>query len=626
MTRTLLLKELRDLRPWGVLAIMLGAFDFLPELLTQLDMRPLAQTVGIFSDEGAAVFWVLAFAIGTGLTTREQDDRTLAFLDGLPVTRSRVFLIKCGVTIALVMLAPLIRFLVVLLEHLLSRGSLDYAVHPLLLLQLLGLQLLVICHGVALGAALGRLRSLTWLTIGGAATVLAYATELYPRAAVLNPLSLTAAPLSSAGLTIDGQALWLQVAIATGAFAIAWHGFLRAGRPRSFFASPRPVVGALISAATVVVIGVGFVLWAGDDLEESVAVKTARDDQPRFAPSPPAQTTTRHYEISYPAHEASRALELARRADDIFERVHALLGATPGAPISVDTSGSGRNTLGTAFFGRIRMQLDDNAVIVLAHETAHVVARRAAGNTAATRWQQTDVLDEGLATWVEYHFAAEAARADGLFVLAALHARRELLGEELFDSQRLGALRDENLKYPAGEALISAVVRLYGAQALPRLLQAFADERVPSDLRGEPLWQATFQLAEMDLGAVIDEFYREVTAYARTNSAAIAALPRVRVRLVTSGDRIGVQPLLEGEMTEDAAQELQLRFKPEPDSAIAQLEAARAVPSIPVWRAAAKISGGKVCVQAGVVRGEQVLYEPWVCLPLDDAVEWSEDG
>lgn len=621
MTGALIRKELRDLLPWGVLCLVLGALDLVPELVRQLDMRPFGNTMSEYLDNSSMVSWLFAFAIATGLTTREHDDRTLAFLDGLPVSRARVFLVKCGVTVLIVMLAPLASFLVILLEHLLSRGSLDYALRPLLLLQLLGMQLLLICNGVALGAAIGRLRALTWLTVGSAVLALQYFGRDYPRVELLNPLSLLDSPLNSAGLAIDPRTAWVQAALTLAAFTIAWFAFSSAGRPRHLPTVPRPLVGALITTATVAVVSLTLVVWFdGQDLE-TLAAQPNSAETPRFMPSAPAQTRTRHYEFSYPADRSTVALALAERADDIFERVHQLLGVAPGAVIAVDASGSMDNTLGTAFFGRIRLQLDEQPERTLAHETAHVVSRRIAGNTAASLWQQTSVLDEGLATWVERRLVPVEAGDGGRFALGTLHTRRELLIDELFDEVALTALRGPEIKYPAGEVLIEAAARLYGEASLLRLVRAFADARLPKDLNGEALWQATFQLADMDLAAVIDEFYRQVAAYAQQHAAQIAELPRVRVRLISFEGTIGVQPLLDAEPSEEL--ELQLRFKPQPDSPLDALENVPAQPFQPVLREDAQIAGGRVCVQAGVVREGQVLFEPWVCLPTADATRWS---
>jgi hypothetical protein len=180
-------------------------------------------------------------------------------------------------------------------------------------------------------------------------------------------------------------------------------------------------------------------------------------------------------------------------------------------------------------------------------------------------------------------------------------------------------VRDENLPYPAGEALIAATVRLYGAASLARLLRAFAQPTLPTDLIGTDLWRAAYQLAGMDLGAVIDEFYREITRYAARHADEIASLPRPRVRVVRNDGRIGVQALLDPSQQH---REVLLRFKPTLDSSYDSVDTRRVLPSRPVWREASDIAAGRICVQAGLGGfADQVLYEPWVCLPTRDAVE-----
>jgi hypothetical protein len=84
MNGALFRKELRDLRPWGVLGVALGLSNVVELLLEQIDLAPLGQTFRLLNEYNVTVYWFIAFAIGTGLVIREHDDRTLAFLDGLP--------------------------------------------------------------------------------------------------------------------------------------------------------------------------------------------------------------------------------------------------------------------------------------------------------------------------------------------------------------------------------------------------------------------------------------------------------------------------------------------------------------------------------------------------------------
>jgi hypothetical protein len=628
MNAALLRKEMRELMPWGFLGLALGLNNVADLLLEQVDMTPLGQTFQLLNEYNIVVYWLIAFAIGTGLAVREHDDRTLGFLDGLPVSRSRVFVVKCAVMSAFLLIGPLLELAALGTSHLLSRGSLDHALHGVLLLEALALQGLLLVNGLMLGAAFGRLRSLALLAAGLATTALALLVENVPRATLLNPLTLLDWEWTSSGIVVDGETLRAQIVVTAVAALVAWHGFVRAGKVRRPLNVSGPVASAVVVVATIAAIAVALLLVARPMQVPPSSSLQAGAGSYEFAPSPPAQTVTRHYRLSYPAHEAEAALALARDADEVFERVHALLGLPPGDAIDVDASGSAPNTHGTAFLGRLRMTLDSEVLAVLAHETTHVAAQRAAGGERDWLWQAADVLSEGLASWIETRFRARVERADErMLVLAAMHARRELIVEELADPDALARARDQNIKYGAGEALIAALVRLYGEGALARLLQAFDDPRLPSDLRGLPLWQGTFQLAGFDLAAVVDEFYRAITDYEALHATEVAALPRPRVVLVRIGRRMGAMIVLDPRRTEDAAtQSFVVRFRPAPDSSLSDYRQLPAVANRPVWPAARSMSGGRVCMQPGVYVGGEVLYEPWTCLPTSDAVDFEAVG
>jgi hypothetical protein len=594
-------------------------------MLEQVDLAPLGQTFRLLN-EYIVLYWVMAFAIGTGLAIREHDDRTLGFLDGLPLSRSRVFFVKCAMMAVLVLVGPLLEAVAIGVFHLLSRGSLDRELHALLLLQALALQALVLFNGLMLGAAFGRLRSLTWAVAGLAVTALFLLVERVPRAAVLNPLTLLDWEWTTSGVVVDGEAVRTQLAVTVLAALVAWHGFVSAGKRRRSLNISGPIAGAVVGAATVgIAIAVVAVVLRPLGQVAPTVTGVGEEGGYAFGPSPPAQTETRHYRISYPAHEAAAALALATDADAVFERVHELLGLPPGDAIDVDASGSAPNTHGTAFLGRLRMELDSEVLAVLAHETAHVAAQRAAGAERAWLWGAADVLSEGLASWVETRFRERVERTDErMFLLAAMQSRRELNIDELADPLLFRSLRDETIKYAAGEALIAALVRVYGDAALPRLLQAFADPALPSDLYGVALWQSTFQLAGFDLAAVVDEFYRGVDEYATTHAERIAALPRPRVVLVRLGRSIGAKVVVDPAQA-DAARgyEFAMRFRPAPDSSLAEYSLFQSELDEAVWPRERNMLGGRVCVQPGVYVGAEILFESWLCLPTSEAADFN---
>lgn len=626
MNAALFRKELRDLLPWGILGLAFALANVSQLLLEQVDSVPLGQTFGLLNDYNVVVYWVIAFAIGTGLAIREHDDRTLAFLDGLPVSRSRVFFVKCAVMSMLVLVGPFIEVVAIAAFHLLSRGSLDRELHGALLLQAFALRALLLINGLMLGAALGRLRSLTWAAAGLVVTALLLFAERVPRAAVLNPLTLLDWEWTSAVIVVDGETVRTQIVVAVLAALVAWQGFVHAGKARRSLNVSGPIAGAVVAVVTIgSTIAAIIVVMRPFEQSRPPTAQAGGEEEYRFQASPPAQTATRHYRISYPAHEAEAALALAAEADAVFERVHALLGVPLGDAIDVDASGSAPNTHGMAFLGRLQMELDSEVLAVLAHETAHVAAQRVAGAERDWLWRAADVLSEGLASWVETRFRERVERADErMLLLAAMHSRRELVIEELADPVLFQTLRDQTVKYAAGEALIAALVRLHGEAALARLLQAFDDPRLPSDLYGVALWQSTFQLAGYDLAAVVDEFYRGVAAYAASNAARIAALPRPRVVLVRSERGVGAMAVVDSGQPGDAAEHsFVMRFRPAPDSPLSEYRQFSVTPNEPVWPGARQMRGGRVCVQPGVRLGAEVLYEPWTCLPTSEAVDFD---
>ena len=102
---------------------------------------------------------VLGFALGSNLLVREIDDGTLNFLDGLPLTRGAIFVAKIKAAMLVLMILPVGLLLLNVALHLATRGSLDYALRPALLLTFFGLSVLVTAVSLTAGMLLGFLRS-----------------------------------------------------------------------------------------------------------------------------------------------------------------------------------------------------------------------------------------------------------------------------------------------------------------------------------------------------------------------------------------------------------------------------------------------------------------------------------
>ncbi len=616
---TLLKKELRALRPYAVLAGVLMLISVLDDLFTKSSLRSLAST---FSSVAAMplplVYGLIALALGTGISVKERDEGTLAFLDALPVTRTHVFFTKLLAALLVLIAFPGFQLAWAVFGHAVARESLEDPFHWNILLGALLSQLQLMLTFLTVGTLLGFARSLTWMLVGVAAAALQRLIHFVPRAAMLDPLRLVESGVEGVRWRYDFEVIGAQFVVATVCTVVSWALFHRAGRSRTVIVNPRPVVGALVTLLTLGTVFGAMMLWWDRDSDGG----GSSDDAPDFTEVPesaPATTTTAQYEFSYPSLESTPALQLAEQADETYAQVTALLGVDGGAPILVDLSGSMRNTVGTAFKDRIRMRADDEAVATLAHETSHVIARRIVGEEGFRRWSQARVLDEGLASWVEGHFLNHPE--EDQVVLAALLDRNELQLADIIDFDHFTENGDDDLKYAIGRGFIDVMVKRYGAGSIHKLLRAFGDEQLPPKLSGAALWQATFQLAGMDLGLVADDFFGMLEQTLEAKRALVDALPRPQTKLVTQegwhGIEVSAEPV-------DEHPRLVIRYRPAPDSPMNEYDRTWVRNGDVAWREAESIQRQRLCFQAGLQLSKKaVLFEKWQCLPLSAAATWE---
>ena len=128
MNRLLLAKELRALRPhamcilalFGVMTIYLFATE-------ALDAQHFLPAHWLDKSRGGslALLGLFSLLLGAGLLMHESEQRTLLFLDGLPVSRTRVFCMKVLASLLVIALLPLLDFGSDIAFGLLSRTSVD---------------------------------------------------------------------------------------------------------------------------------------------------------------------------------------------------------------------------------------------------------------------------------------------------------------------------------------------------------------------------------------------------------------------------------------------------------------------------------------------------------------------
>jgi len=631
MTRVLLRKELRSLRPFLFVVFAVLLADLVDALLVPFGTRSFPDRLQSLSDELAILPILLGFAMGVNLLVREIDDGTLGFLDGLPLRRRTIFAAKMQAAMLVLMVFPAGALLLNAALHLATRSSLDYALQPSLLLTMFGLCCLVTLVALTAGMLLGFLRYVAWLVLALCAIGIRLLQDPMPSAAVLNTADLLTLRFTGNAWQLPMATIWTQLGAAVLFASLAFALFCSAGKVhvrvqhggalRRWLA--RLGIALMVAAA---VAGFSRLVERGKEDGEGHGAGN-RADALEFAPIASAHATTRHYSFSYPALSSARVRPLIDEADRTFGAVAALLGIEGGAPIDVDLSGTIENHAGTAYLDRIRMSVNgESATSVLAHETAHVFARRLAGGARAHQLDHMMVLNEGLAAWIENKLDKQGGGGAGVneqqeLAAAIVSARRLVTPRQLTDQAAFIGAVDENLKYPLGAILVDVLVHCYGATAPRTLLRAMASEDFPRDLEGYVLWQTAFQVARFDLDLVLDDYARRLKQLESAYARQIAQLPRPRGSVVEQDEEYVIALRFDLPIPQHAMPLVRYRPGKAGDASSYRTRYAQLsedgiytaeVPESMMMR-------GEVCFQPGVLLDAVIMYEPWVCLPLDSA-------
>lgn len=626
MNGALFRKEMRSLRPFVFIVLALLLLDIIDAFLAPFGAHSFPERLELLSEELAGVQIVLGFALGVNLLVREIDDGTLHFLDGLPLARRAIFAAKIEAAMLVLLIFPAGLLLLNAALHAATRGSLDHALRPSLLLTMFGLCSLATAVALTAGMLLGFLRYLSWLILALCAIGVTLLRDTAPSAAAaLNTAELLSLRFTGTAWQLPMTTIWTQLGAALLFGSLAFALFSSAGKVRAHVQRS----GALrwfirVGMALMVVAalaGLGLLIERSKDGDDGA--DTDRADALEFTPIASGHATTKHYSFSYPALSGARVRPLIEEADATFRAVAASLGIEGGAPIDVDLSGTTENHAGTAYLERIRMRVSDKgATATLAHETAHVFAMRLAGGARARQLDNMMVFDEGLAEWVENKLAKGAGVTEAQELAAAIvSARRLVTPRQLTDGAAFASAVDENLKYPLGAILIDRLVKRYGAAAPKTLLLTLAREDFPRDLEGYALWQTAFQLARFDLDLVLDDYARHLKGLESTYARQIAALPRPRGSLVEEDEEYAIVLRFDLPVPEGATP--LVRYRPSKSGDSASYRTRHAEPSkdgsyfaeVP----ANVITRGEICFQPGLIVESLVMYEPWVCLPVDAA-------
>ncbi|MCB1231928.1 MAG: ABC transporter permease [Verrucomicrobiae bacterium] len=622
----LLRKELRALRPFFWLILLLAGLDALVTFATEFpDQHTIADVFDDFDAEFAYfVLFAISFALGQTLIGREKNENTLEFLDGLPVSRGRVYWTKWLAGYLVLSLYLLTGLVVHLPLHFISATSDNPSSYPEFWASMLAMDLVVIAIYLSIGMALAF-----WGRFGLLA-VLFYLIGVW----ILHESGLPSAdffdPLIYGRLNVIGSTLivpWKVAAIQLGAaFVFALLGlfaFESLGRHPSDVSGARRAatplfITGLIAACVVSLVTLIRTAWSEATVDPTLAT------EPVFPDWETTRLETGHFVFIYPNNQAESAEALAAESDEIHSKVVSFFHAEPKRQIIVDLTSQSPRHAGTAYWGRVRMNLraqglESRLPAVLGHELCHVYIDQLSDNHVSDQFDATRFFHEGLASWVEYRFFRPPEELPQIRRVAAVaHDRERIRFEDLASSARLSEEFAPEWVYPLGEVFSAAVIETWGEDAPEKIVRAFGRDDAPTGLNGIALWQDTFQAAGYDLETAIAAFFRKLDDIVADEREWLDKLPRFRGQLVNEANRYGIR-IRFADDTDPARKlpmrRLYVRFRNGPGTAESDYQVRRPDRDGIAWISRDYFPGGSVEFQ--IIHNPAAtlmmpLFDPWV--------------
>jgi hypothetical protein len=500
-----------------------------------------------------ALFGILA---GAGLLVQESEQGTLLFLDGLPLSRSRVFAMKALAGFLVISLVPLLDIGGDLILDPLSRTSTDVSFPWAFRLAVLGLELVAGAYLLALAMLISFTRAWFALVSG-----LLFWTYLWLRQrgyhwlAYFDPYELLAPSLSGTRVLVSWRHVAAHAGTTVGFLGLAWLGFLSLG-DRVQYAADR-----MSRLRWLAAIGVG-VRWLAPVIWIAALVRLAgpsANEGDHSADSPVgeesfSQRETKFYDFLFRTAQRDAAKDLIADADKVYTKVADFLGAPPApSRVVVDlASPVVSHAAAQTNWTKIRMPLQGDPTIdelrmILGHETTHVFIEQLSDGHLSSHFNEIRFLHEGLATHVEQTlFGTDESRALNRREVAGAWSRGKVPLEMLADDSALSRKREPNLAYPLGSVFARVLIETQGRDAPARLLRAFARKDAPSGLTGMALWRDTMQAAGLNLDRVAAAYDAACAADMEHEKMFLASLPRLTATVRMVQGNIVVQPKFDG--------------------------------------------------------------------------------
>jgi len=408
----LIWKELRGLKAFVALIISVELLGMGYTLCTSFpDEKPFDAAEVLHSDHFIPIL-LFGLILGAGLLVREADDGTLHFLDGLPVSRTRIFMAKLIAGFLILATIPVLDFGPDMLFGMMARTSVSPPFPWRFSVCFVALNLVTAAYVLSIAMALSFLRKWFALVVGliflGFLWVQAHQAIWIDWIEWMNPKSLEPRGIPSAA-HLPYRELAFQGAATAAALIAAWLCFRvlgarsrdmldRAGRGIRFLLVLARICTPIVWIATIVMLS--------RTIEPPPSKDATLGGESAFA-----KFETKRYEFLFRESQRSYAAPLLPAADKVCDTVSDFFGTPSNSDrIVVDLASPViSHALGMTNWSKVRILLakdesPDMFKRVLGHETAHVIINRIGGSVFVSEARSTRFFNEGMATVVEERF------------------------------------------------------------------------------------------------------------------------------------------------------------------------------------------------------------------------------
>jgi len=560
MIRALLAKEVRALRPmvwcigglWLIMVIL--------QLATELpDAQPFRPELWLSNSRETTfvVLFLFTLMTGAGLLVHESEQGTLRFLDGLPLSRTQLFVAKAAAALCVIAWVPALGLLSDLVFGEFSRTSLDGPLPWRFGWTMAGLQMVAGGYLLSLTMVVSFVRGWFALVAG-----LLFWSFLWLRQtgahwlAYVDPYELLGPALKHGRVQVPWPQIGGHLGAATLFLTVAWLGFRHLGDDAQRLADRidrHRVLRGL--AAGLKLLGplawLGALIYLGEHDHHS----QQDDSVTPVGESSFTRRETKRYEFLLRTVQKADAENLFLLADETYDKVISFLGV-PAAPsrVVVDLASPVMpHMAGQTNWTKIRLPLGEGMDVptqfrILRHETTHVFIEQLGEGRLSSHFSSIRCLHEGLATYVEESLtSSEEQKGRHRRAVAGAWSRGKVPFALLVDDSVLGKQREPNLVYPLGAELARALIETHGRSAPARFLHAVARPNAAPGVKGVDLWRDAMQAAGLNLERVAAAYETQCAEIAAAEKDFVATLPKLTAKVKVEGPDIVVRPQFSGD-------------------------------------------------------------------------------